>query len=687
MNNRRESVTEHGKQFRERPTVAAAQEISDEQESTQNLASPIRQNLQAKFGHAEVDMALSGEDHSPSGTFILSEWAMGTAGLGSLTEESPEAGAHIHGMLRSEEWGQTAAGIISRYATSNEPAHAHLAVELIRRSRGQRLPRDVTARLSSALGVDISDAIIHTDTAAAQAAEAVNAHAFATGKDVFFAAGKFQPGTKDGDELLAHELTHVVQDAEGRIPYTSGEGLTVSTPNQTHEREAERAGSEAASMLHDSGMADHMDLSAELSVGDEGLDHGLQTTEGGDVLHRSSDDFEALHTYGAGEAPSSEERKALKATMPSSQWNQIRKVEKAYHSKVVPNIGNIATVVSDVALDAEDYCMDVFEFIDTRLIAMEDKEAAEEMADERESDDHEELEEEGYESEEYDQEEGAEEGSPAADTLMEAENEELQWFTDDADTSIKILDQYQQLLGLAFFGTMRQYGITFNSWAADGELAKHSGRVDYASLKTQEALELLKNFERDVLFEVVERELKSKAKDLTISLLVGLVLPPAGAGLAAAKTAKWAATEIAGLVVDVMTSDGQAPKYDQDFVNSQTKKWTGYAGDVKKLASDTEKLTGPWERIDVLNKTLGRVMKIIEVQDIAKEKLAKINQALDVAKSANDKVTENWPKVLKRYQKFQAKAEYLARIGPAAAKRAQIIYEEIDRLEGILYAE
>lgn len=255
MANPRQSVDEYGKQLRPRaPTSSAGREAADELDSTQNHASPVRQQLQAQFGRAHVDMAISGEDQSPFSTFILAEWAMGTAGLGSLTEASPEAGGQVHGLLQSSEWGEAAAGVISRYATSNEPAHAHLAVELIRRSRGQRLPKDVAARLSAALGVDISDAVIHTDAAAAEAAKAVNAHAFATGKDVFFAAGQFNPGTKEGDELLAHELTHVVQDAEGRIPVATGEGLTVSTPNQSHEREAERAGREAASALHDQAM-------------------------------------------------------------------------------------------------------------------------------------------------------------------------------------------------------------------------------------------------------------------------------------------------------------------------------------------------------------------------------------------------------------------------------------------------
>jgi len=246
----RQRVDDAGKQYRERPPSAAVREAADEHDVVSAAAVTTRQQLQAQYGRAEVDLAIAGEDQSAFGTFILAEWAMGAAGLGSLTEASPEASAHVHELLQSDSWAAASSSIVSRYATSNEATHAHLAVELIRRSRGQRLPSDVAARLSAALGVDISEAVIHTDAAAAEAAKAVNAHAFATGKDVFFAAGQYRPGTREGDELLAHELTHVVQDAEGRIPFASGSGLTVSTPNQSHEREAERAGREAAEFLH-----------------------------------------------------------------------------------------------------------------------------------------------------------------------------------------------------------------------------------------------------------------------------------------------------------------------------------------------------------------------------------------------------------------------------------------------------
>jgi hypothetical protein len=83
---------------------------------------------------------------------------------------------------------------------------------------------------------------VHTDPTADTLARAVSARAFATGSDIYFAAGEYQPGTAAGDRLLAHELTHVVQQ---RGAPTSGP-LTVTQPGDAHEREADAASADIA---------------------------------------------------------------------------------------------------------------------------------------------------------------------------------------------------------------------------------------------------------------------------------------------------------------------------------------------------------------------------------------------------------------------------------------------------------
>lgn len=60
---------------------------------------------------------------------------------------------------------------------------------------------------------DFSEVRVHTDAKAAESARAVNALAYTVGRDMVFGAGQYQPGTSGGNRLLAHELTHVVQQS------------------------------------------------------------------------------------------------------------------------------------------------------------------------------------------------------------------------------------------------------------------------------------------------------------------------------------------------------------------------------------------------------------------------------------------------------------------------------------------
>ena len=102
------------------------------------------------------------------------------------------------------------------------------------RGSGSGLPADVRGRFESDLG-PLGDVTVHTDDTADNLNRSVSARAFATGTDVYFAKGEYNPGSADGDRLLAHELAHVVQQrgAAGTGP------LTVSQPGDALETEAD----------------------------------------------------------------------------------------------------------------------------------------------------------------------------------------------------------------------------------------------------------------------------------------------------------------------------------------------------------------------------------------------------------------------------------------------------------------
>jgi hypothetical protein len=103
------------------------------------------------------------------------------------------------------------------------------------RGSGQKLDDGSREKVGGQLGDSLDDVKVHTDDHANQLATSVSARAFTTGSDIYFAKGEHNPGSTDGQQLLAHELTHVVQQ---RGASTSGP-LTVSQPGDALENEAE----------------------------------------------------------------------------------------------------------------------------------------------------------------------------------------------------------------------------------------------------------------------------------------------------------------------------------------------------------------------------------------------------------------------------------------------------------------
>ncbi len=103
------------------------------------------------------------------------------------------------------------------------------------RGHGRALDGPVRERVGEALADPLTDVRVHADEHADTLARSVSARAFTTGADIFFAHGEYRPRTASGDALLAHELTHVVQQ---RGSPTTGP-LTVTDAGGALETEAE----------------------------------------------------------------------------------------------------------------------------------------------------------------------------------------------------------------------------------------------------------------------------------------------------------------------------------------------------------------------------------------------------------------------------------------------------------------
>jgi hypothetical protein len=107
-------------------------------------------------------------------------------------------------------------------------------------SGGQPLDADTRTDMEGRLGHDFGDVRVHDDGAAHDSARAVNAHAYTVGSHVVFQRDHYDPSSDAGRTMLAHELTHVVQQRQGDVDGESrGGGIKVSTPDDKYEQQAE----------------------------------------------------------------------------------------------------------------------------------------------------------------------------------------------------------------------------------------------------------------------------------------------------------------------------------------------------------------------------------------------------------------------------------------------------------------
>jgi len=97
-----------------------------------------------------------------------------------------------------------------------EPTAAPPGVEEVLRAPGQSLDAATRTYMDLRFGHDFSCVRIHSGSAAAQSAKELHAKAYTSGNNIVFDSGRYTPGTAEGDRLLAHELTHTIQQTGGR---------------------------------------------------------------------------------------------------------------------------------------------------------------------------------------------------------------------------------------------------------------------------------------------------------------------------------------------------------------------------------------------------------------------------------------------------------------------------------------
>ncbi|MEX0761921.1 MAG: DUF4157 domain-containing protein [Dehalococcoidia bacterium] len=110
-------------------------------------------------------------------------------------------------------------------------------VELPAPGGGSPLPSGTREEMESAFGSDFSSVRVHEGSAA----DAVGAVAYTQGTDIHFAPGRYNADSTDGQRLLAHELTHVVQQKAGKVASPQGYGAPVNA-DPGLEKEADLLG-------------------------------------------------------------------------------------------------------------------------------------------------------------------------------------------------------------------------------------------------------------------------------------------------------------------------------------------------------------------------------------------------------------------------------------------------------------
>ncbi len=162
--------------------------------------------------------------------------AVALAPASATLQRACSCGQHRHG-------GGSCPACESGAAPLAEEARAQ--VDRTLSSPGRPIDAGAKHDMEARFGRDFSRVRVHTDAAAAESARAVEAQAYTVGQDVVFGAGRYAPATSGGRRLLAHELTHTIQQGGARAP---AEGLTLAPADGPAEREAQRAGHRAGEL-------------------------------------------------------------------------------------------------------------------------------------------------------------------------------------------------------------------------------------------------------------------------------------------------------------------------------------------------------------------------------------------------------------------------------------------------------
>ncbi|MDX2417950.1 MAG: DUF4157 domain-containing protein, partial [Xanthomonadales bacterium] len=189
-------------------TVTPITQRQEEDESVQTQVEEEEESIQAQSEEEEEELQAQSEEEEEEELQAQSE------------EEEEELQAQSE--EEEEEHVQARSSANHKLRVSEEVSRQVRAAKGL----GNPLPATVRSKMEAQFGADFSGVRIHTDSLAVQLSKALRAQAFTRGNDIFFNQGKFSPGSRSGTHLLAHELTHTVQ--QGAVEADSSRTLRLS---------------------------------------------------------------------------------------------------------------------------------------------------------------------------------------------------------------------------------------------------------------------------------------------------------------------------------------------------------------------------------------------------------------------------------------------------------------------------
>ena len=206
-----EQRVEEDKLIQEQPLVQkdSHEEEENVQMQTENQEEEVQ--MQAENEEEEVQMQAENEEEEMPVQAMTDEEKEEPA-IQTMSEEEEKEAPEVQSKCDECENEETK-GRLQRKSHVSQPQASSQVSSQIKQSRGKGrpLPPKVRAEMEAGLGASFKDVNIHTNSQAAELNQKLQAQAFTHGKDIFFNSGKYNPDSTTGKRLLAHELTHVIQ--------------------------------------------------------------------------------------------------------------------------------------------------------------------------------------------------------------------------------------------------------------------------------------------------------------------------------------------------------------------------------------------------------------------------------------------------------------------------------------------